>query len=923
MRGRDLEWRVVHQLLDGAQRGHGGVLLVDGEPGVGKSLLLHESVREAASRGFSLAVGGADELGRQIQCFALLGALHEPSGQGDGGDSLRDLPDTVTGRIGCLRAQLERRIAAGPVLVSLDDLQWASTGTLLALRILPSELRRHPVAWILAQSTTRHDKECSLLFNLLESDGARRVTLEPLSDDAVAGLLMDAFGAPPDRGLLAFASRAAGNPLLLSELIVGLHDQNAVQISNARVQLASDQLPQPIQRLARQRLDDLSPLARHLVETAAVLGRSFVLEDATEMLGETSAALLPVIEEAMDAGIVVATDDTFSFRQDFMWRGITHLIPNPARKALHRQFAEILLNRGNSALSAATHLLEAAHSGDTATLAGLDKAAAATLQSSPQTAARLAVRALQLTAPADPRTLPRSVAAAEALTAAGQLEQGASLAHDALAQPLPPVPEARLRCVQSAIRCASGQALAAAAEAQRVLAQPELPDDLRGQAITAQLHATIGLRDNQTAGQVADAILAAADDHTRQVVTAAHVARAMISWDEGRFSEGLEGFRNAARHGPGVSPDARDFQPLLALAAGLVDLHRHSEAETAIRAADVETLRGIPAQAVPALLRARILLANGRLDDAATEGEHALVSAQALAAHSYTSVAQRVLGIIALRRGNLAAAAQYIAGPFIRMPHFTDAYARTTITVAEAQITEARNGPTAAIGQIREICTSLPAHLGTLLGDPAAPAWLVRSALAAGDYALAARVARLTDTLARGNPGVQVAAAAAGHSLGLLERDPAPLAQAAAQHQDPWARASATEDLGVLLSTQVNKELAIQHLGAALHGYEQAGAVIDMARIRRRLRRLGVRRRHWAPSEERVVAGWESLTEAERKTSELVAQGLNNRQVADQMYVSAHTIASHLRQVFRKLNISSRVELARIVLEQAQQSRAV
>jgi DNA-binding CsgD family transcriptional regulator len=67
------------------------------------------------------------------------------------------------------------------------------------------------------------------------------------------------------------------------------------------------------------------------------------------------------------------------------------------------------------------------------------------------------------------------------------------------------------------------------------------------------------------------------------------------------------------------------------------------------------------------------------------------------------------------------------------------------------------------------------------------------------------------------------------------------------------------------------------------------------------------------------VTGWESLTETERATSELVAQGLNNQQVADQMYISVHTIAFHLRQIFRKLNISSRVELTRIVLEQPQQ----
>jgi DNA-binding CsgD family transcriptional regulator len=85
--------------------------------------------------------------------------------------------------------------------------------------------------------------------------------------------------------------------------------------------------------------------------------------------------------------------------------------------------------------------------------------------------------------------------------------------------------------------------------------------------------------------------------------------------------------------------------------------------------------------------------------------------------------------------------------------------------------------------------------------------------------------------------------------------------------------------------------------------------------VRRKLRRLGVRRRHWVPAE-RPAAGWASLTETELVTCGLVAQGLSNQQAAEQMYVSVHTVASHLKQIFRKLGIGSRVELARLVAEQ-------
>ena len=90
-----------------------------------------------------------------------------------------------------------------------------------------------------------------------------------------------------------------------------------------------------------------------------------------------------------------------------------------------------------------------------------------------------------------------------------------------------------------------------------------------------------------------------------------------------------------------------------------------------------------------------------------------------------------------------------------------------------------------------------------------------------------------------------------------------------------------------------------------------------MARVRSRLRELGVRRRNWTQPARRPVSGWESLTDAERAASELVAEGLNNRDVASRMYVSINTVAFYMRQAYRKLNIGSRVELTRIVLEQA------
>ena len=896
------------------------MLLVDGEPGIGKSLLLRNATDEAAEQGFSLAVGAADQLGQAIPFFALRAALRGRFAGPAPDDPDRDLPGAAAWWITQMRAHLEQRAAAAPVLVCLDDLHWASPATLAALRALPRDLKRHPVAWLLARSSTPQHA-ADHMFDLLEKDGAARLTLAPLDHDAVAAMLTDASGAPPEQALADLTRGAAGNPSLVAELIGGLRDDHAVHVRGGRAVLTSTRLPQRIHRLAQRRLDGLSKQARHLLVTAAVLGPTFRLEDAAEMLGETPAMLLPAVEEAMDAAIVTAAEHAFAFRHPLLRRAVGEMIPRPARKALHRQYGEMLLGRGESAARAASHLLQAAYPGDPVSLAGLDQAAAQTLLSAPQTAADLALRALELTPPADPDALSRAVAAAEALTAAGRLDQAARIADDMLARPLPPAAEDRLRCALSSVLCARGRAREAADQAQLVLARPRLPGDLRDQVLTAQLQALTGLRDGM-AGQVADTILAAPDQHDSHAAAAALIARAVLAWDSGQISDGLELLRDAARHGTGISADARHVQPLLALAAALVDLRQLGEAEDILRAADNPALESIPAQAALSLLRARIHLAGGRLAEAAAAARAALAVARTLGAYGYAAAAHAVLAVIELRRGDLAAADQHLASRPATSPHFADLYARAETTLAEAQITEARDGPAAALGHLRQLCADLEDRPGLLVGDPALAPWLARTALAAGDGGLAACAARAAQALADAYPQFPALAAAAAHSRGLAGRDPDRLAQAAMQHSDPWARASAAEDLGVLHASQGNRDQVIGHLKDALGEYRQVGADRDQARIRRRLRQLGIRRRHWVTPLARPVTGWDSLTGTEQAVAGLVAEGLNNNQVAARMYISTHTVAHHLRQAFRKLSIASRYELTRIVIEQTADSPA-
>ncbi|MET8141413.1 AAA family ATPase [Sphaerisporangium sp. NPDC005288] len=923
-RGRGREWELIARLLRAARASRGGVLLVEGPPGVGKSRMLDVAARTALRRGFRTARGFADVLTQMMPLAPLLSALGEPGRSPPTGmdTGLPGATDQRLSLLADLHEPLETMVAHGPVLVTLDDLHWADPMTLLALRSLTRDFSSSPLVWMLARTSGGGDvARVDRLFQVLEGDGATRVVLTALDERAVTEVVTDVLGAVPEPDVLALAEITDATPFPLVDLLTKIKSEGGFRISDGRARMVST-LP-PAQEVTRRRLEELSAPTRRLLQVAAVLGRSLPVKDLAEMLGESTGELLPMLEEATAAGIIDCTGRELAFRHDLLWEAVTATLPPAVRRALHQEAGEMLLGRGGSAVPAAAHLIRSAGRGDARALLGLDRAAREVLRSSPHTAADLARRALDLTEPTDPDWFGRAATAVDALTTTGRLSEAAGLTRSALAR-APSAQEPRLRCALAYIMLLSGRPADALAEAENVLAQEDIPDDLGGIAEWTVFWGLISLNDLRKGRPRAEAVLADRDRHSDAAVVGALLLRARCAMVDGRVADSFEHLHEALRIAGGGAVEAiqRPYARLL-LSLNHRCVYQFEAADMAIQTAqeEIETLGVTVLAAQPALFRARVRLATGRFDDAEAEAQAAMAIADDMGTQGFIRLGLSILAYVAVRRGDIDAATQHIRRYRCQPGTSGMLFGSAWEGWVEAVVAEAQGDLGRAVEILEPTYTDAEGQRWTLLTVPLSAACMTRLALATGNRPYAQSIVDTADHLERTNPSYPVLATVAAHARGLLHRDPADLAFAAVNHPQTWARASAAEDLGALLTTTPDapraRERAIEGLDQALDGYLRIGALRDAARVRARLRAMGVRRRHWAQPQ-RQAFGWDSLSETERAVAELIAQGLTNRQAAARMFLSPHTVSTHLRRIFAKLDIASRAELARICAEKKQ-----
>ena len=384
---------------------------------------------------------------------------------------------------------IEKRAQRAPLVVLLDDLQWADPTGVLLLRQLVVRLTACPVLWLLVacfgESPTSLGRVLPGLGALVR---ATEIELRPLSTRAVAQLVADVTGATPDSELLSWGVETGGYPGAVLELAGALCDEGAIEVAHGRSRLTGD-VARSLEAIVARRLATLSAESRQLVEVAAVLGRSFRMADLASVLGTPAVRLITPVREATAAGLLASGGlEVLSFRREVVRDAVYRGLEDPIRLALHRQIGELLLDRGGAAARAAVHLIQGAQRGDRRVLDGLDRAVVETRRSCPESAADLARRALELTDPADPGRPARSALAVDVLVGAKRLEQAEQLARSTLALAgIPAVVAAQLRLALSSVLFIDGRIAEAIAEVEVTLAVTDLPDQLYAAAEVTRL----------------------------------------------------------------------------------------------------------------------------------------------------------------------------------------------------------------------------------------------------------------------------------------------------------------------------------------------------------------------------------------------------------------------------------------------------
>ncbi|MBO3742249.1 ATP-binding protein [Actinoplanes flavus] len=908
---RDRELAAIADHLADCARGHGSVLLVEAVAGQGKTAVVAAALDQATSSGVRVLSVRACHL-EAATPFDLMRRLLGPLVDGLGGpDRLRGAgafaqPLFVPGAplvpgvdYGC-QALLAARSADSPLLVAVDDAHWADPDSLRVLADLAEDLRDEPIMLMIAARPGASRVAQPLLARLAISESSTVLRLTPLTECGVHAVLRAAFRQEPDPALTRVCADASGgNAFYLREMIRPLLAAGAAPDCTASGQIESDG-PASLARTVRVRLAELGTDGTRLAYAAATLGDEAALEHTADVAGLTRDAA--GYEAArLVAAAILASAEPVVFPHPLVRAAVEHTAEPGVIAALHARAVDVLRAAGAPVRHLVQHLLEAPPTASAQVCRLLLSEACNDLQvGSAVVAHRLLRRALAEPPPAELRPVVL-LELARAERAVGDLR---------------PAREHLTTVVESAPRALAVAAIwellevlfalddpAAVVLLHRtaVAAEPygDTPEEVRLRALLLG-HAATGLLADPPQRLVQLELdrlpVRTAEDRLLLVCAAVHRRAA-------RESPADDHVRHLRRAVTDLATDRpltdREVLAALEAAAYLAADEAMDEADEILRQLQphVARLRGM-APELQAEWNNRIILnavRRGRFEEATAllAGADDFAERHHLAV--YTSMGHYARGCIALDRGAYPEAGSLL----LRGPRGHGTFA------ALGELLSGR--PAAALALLAEAGHAAepdaPIHDAEILFEPHLVASHAYSAL---DQPVLARAEAERELAVRRlhGPPFRLALALRRRARFL------PAREALALHAEAAEVCAVTARLPVLARVKAGHGAALRRCSRLVEARAELSSALDLAD------RMGLTRLREQVTQELRLAGGrvrrarttgaEALTAMQRKAAELAAQGLSNRQIADELYLTVKTVESHLNAAFRKLAIAGR-----------------
>jgi DNA-binding CsgD family transcriptional regulator/tetratricopeptide (TPR) repeat protein len=930
--GRESEMALLTGMVKEVSKGRGGSVLIEGEPGIGKSALMRAAVSEASEAGGCQVFWGAgDELGQALPLLPFLDGLRvrEPSAnprretivrmlRGEASaDRGTDVPGVLTEQLLALVAE---QCAIRPVILVIDDLQWADPASVALWGRVARSVRQVPL--LLAGMMRPVPQRDELMALRRMATDTARIELAGLGEAAVADLVAVLAGGRPDGGLLRLADGAAGNPLYVTELVAALSRGSGLTITEAgEAELAGGSAPESLSAAIADRLGFVAGPVREVLQAAALLGTDFAVPDLAIVLGRNVADLIPAVDEARAVGVLAESGRGLGFRHALIREALYDDMVAPVRAAWHRDAGRALAQAGAPADRVARQMLRAVDGPDGTPgpadgepmdewmLNWLARTADLLVSQAPGVAADLLAQAVSTSPTGSARYVWLASRLADAQYRIGDRAAAERVANRALEYAAEPDLRVDLNWTLAQCRMLAGEFAESLATLDRALASPGISARHRARLLVLAARAHSYLGELEKGRQVAaGALEAASHAGDNWAMGWALLMMALATSVRGGMADALPLFDRALTVTE-ADPTLTDLRLLLQInkALTLGNLDRYEEAlavagQARRLASQVGTTFRL-SQAHCAL--GQLLLQTGRWDDALAE---VAILPEGLKEPSAASCDLGVAAVISFHRGETDAARRYLdaAVPHARrMGHRVIpplALARSlereqdgALAEALAVLTDALGGDTEEVEEIED-----------LFADA------VRLAAETGDLGTAQSLAAQPATLAT-QSDIPHRHGNALYCRGLLDHDTAQLLAAAERYAEagrPLLRAKALEAAAGEFVVADDRGRARDAFMRAVEVYTVLGAAAEVARLQATFRTHGIRRGPHA-KHRRATSGWDSLTATEIKIAAFVEEGLSNPDIAAKLLLSRRTVATHVSHILKKLDVHSRTDIAR------------